>query len=201
MSYYFSVWNGAQIVGAAGSLVINAVLLLAILTCAYTDTKTGKILNKITFPAMLAGIILNTAFGVMSGAGLNGLWWSLIGLCVGMAIQWVPYLLSFAKAGDVKLLMAVGALKGWAFCSFGFLFGAAAFGFLLVPWLAKRGELRGVTSNIKNYFAFAAITQSVPDAPAPTTTRRYVPWGMGLVIGFLIALAMELLTGRVLWLR
>jgi Flp pilus assembly protein protease CpaA len=120
MSYYFSVWNGAQIVGAAGSLVINAVLLLAILTCAYTDTKTGKILNKITFPAMLAGIILNTAFGVMSGAGLNGLWWSLIGLCVGMAIQWVPYLLSFAKAGDVKLLMAVGALKGWAFCSFGF---------------------------------------------------------------------------------
>ncbi len=193
MSYYFSVWNGAQIVGKTGSLVINAVLLLAVLTCAYTDTKTGKILNKITFPAMLAGIILNAAFG-----GLNGLWWSLIGLCIGMAIQWVPYLLSFAKAGDVKLLMAVGALKGWAFCSFGFLYGAAAFGFLLVPWLASRGELRGVTSNLKNYFAFAAVTQSVPDAPAPTTTRRYVPWGMGLVLGFLIALAMELLTGRVI---
>lgn len=193
MSYYFSIWNGAKIVGDVGSLVINAVLLLAILTCAYTDTKTGKILNKITFPAMLAGIVLNTAFG-----GLNGLWWSLIGLCIGMAIQWVPYLMGFAKAGDVKLLMAVGALKGWAFCSFGFLYGAAAFGFLLVPWLAKRGELRGVTSNIKNYFAFAAVTQSVPDAPAPTTTRRYVPWGIGLVIGFLIALAMELLTGRVI---
>jgi prepilin peptidase CpaA len=97
----------------------------------------------------------------------------------------------FAKAGDVKLLAAVGALKGWAFCLFGFLYGAAAFGFILVPWLARRGELKSVQQNIKGYFAAAAITQSVPDAPTPTVTRRYVPWGLGLVIGFVIALVLE----------
>ena len=197
MGFYFSHWSGAEIgLSRAAVLLLDALTLLFVLTCAYTDTKSGKILNKFTFPAMMIGIVLNGAFGEMTG-----LIWSLLGLAVGMAIQWIPYLLSFAKAGDVKMLMAVGALKGWAFCTFGFLYGAAAFGFILVPWLARRGELGGVMSTIKNYFAFAVVTQNVPDAPAPTTKRKYVPWGLGLAIGFLIALAMEFWTGRAFWLR
>lgn len=194
MSFFFSRWSGAELgLSNVAVGILNLILFVFVVTCAYTDTKTGKILNKFTFPAMLIGVALNSFFG-----GLNGLYWSLIGWAVGMGIQWVPYVLGFAKAGDVKLLAAVGALKGWAFCAFGFLYGAAAFGFILVPWLARRGELKGVSSNIKNYFAFAAVTQSVPDAPTPTTTKKYVPWGLGLTIGFLIALAMEILTGRVI---
>ncbi len=194
MATYFSMWSSHELgMSQAAIYLLDFLTLAFVLTCAYTDTKTGKILNKFTFPTMLTGIVLNSAFGET-----KGLIWSLIGLAVGMAIQWVPYMLSFAKAGDVKMLMAVGALKGWAFCAFGFLYGAAAFGFILVPWLARRGELGGVLSTIKNYFAFAVVTQNVPDAPTPTTTKKYVPWGLGLTIGFLIALVMEVLTGRVI---
>lgn len=197
LSYYFSKWSNSEVpINTFGVLLINLILLAVILTCAYTDTKTGKILNKVTFPAMLIGMVANTIFG-----GAPGLIWSFFGLAVGMAIQWIPFMLGFAKAGDVKLLMAVGALKGWAFCAFGFLYGAAAFGFILVPWLARRGELKGAVGNITTWFSLAAITHSAPDAPAPTTTRKYVPWGLGLVIGFVIALVMEVKTGRVLWLR
>jgi Flp pilus assembly protein protease CpaA len=53
-------------------LIIDAVLLLVIVYCAYTDTTTGKIYNKITFPAMLAGIVLNAVFGGITGC--CGLW-------------------------------------------------------------------------------------------------------------------------------
>ena len=195
MSSLFSKWSSAQIgVNGIELLVMDALLLFVIVYCAYTDTKSGKIYNKITFPAMLAGIVLNGIF-----AGVNGLVWALVGWAVGMAIQWIPFMLGFAKAGDVKLLAAVGALKGWAFCLFGFLYGAAAFGFILVPWLARRGELKGVSQNIRGYFATAAVTQSVPDAPTPTVTRRYVPWGLGLAIGFLIALVTERIFGRATW--
>jgi prepilin peptidase CpaA len=126
MGYYFSRWSGTQVgISPTELLIIDAVLLFVIVYCAYTDTTTGKIYNKITFPAMLTGIVLNAVFG-----GVTGLMWALLGWAVGMAIQWVPFMLGFAKAGDVKLLAAVGALKGWAFCLFGFLYGAAAFGFI-----------------------------------------------------------------------
>jgi prepilin peptidase CpaA len=193
----FSKWSGAEAApGLAGTgvLVINLVLVAFLVVCAYTDGTRGKIYNKYTFPAMLAGVVLNGAFG-----GVEGLKWAGLGWAVGMGIQWVPFMLGLAKAGDVKLLAAVGALKGWAFCSFGFLYGALAFAFLILPWLARRGELKEVGRNIAGYAQMAAATQSAPDAPAPVVTKKFVPWGVGLCIGFFIALAIELAKGRPIW--
>jgi prepilin peptidase CpaA len=197
MKELFTFWSGTEVgIASQGMLVINSVLVLVLVVCFYTDLRFNKIYNKVSFPAMAAGLILNGAFG-----GLTGFLWALLGWAVGMGIQWVPYMMGFAKAGDVKLLAAVGALKGWAFCTFGFLYGAAVFGLILVPWLARRGELGGVRDNLKGYLATAAITQSIPDAPTPTVTKRYVPWAIGLSIGFFIALGFELLTGRASWIN
>jgi prepilin peptidase CpaA len=166
------------------------------LACAYTDGTRGKILNAVTFPAMLLGFVLNFAFG-----GTTALIWSLLGWAVGMGIQWVPFMLGLAKAGDVKLLAAVGALMGWFFCLFGFLYGAVVFAVLILPWLARRGELGAVGTNIKNYFQLAAITQLAPDAPTPVVKKRFVPWGVGLAAGFLIALVLERFFGSATWIR
>ncbi|HEX8552560.1 MAG TPA: A24 family peptidase [Abditibacteriaceae bacterium] len=197
MQKLFSFWTNAEAgVSATGVLVINTLLIAFLLTCAYTDTRWSKIYNKFTFPTMLLGIVLNGIFG-----GPQAALWALCGWGVGMAIQWVPFMLGLAKAGDVKFLAAVGALKGAWFCGFGFLYGAAAFGFIIVPWLAMRGELGGVKNNLKGYFTAAAITQQVPDAPTPTVTKKYVPWGLGLAVGFAIALAVELQLGRVFLLK
>jgi len=199
MQKLFTWWSNSEAgVSSTGLMAINVLLVAFVVTCAYTDTRTGKIKNIVTFPTMLLGIALNGFFG-----GPQALLWALFGWAVGLGIQWVPFVLGLAKAGDVKLLAAVGALKGAWFCAFGFLYGAAAFGIIVVPWLAARGELGGVRDNLKSYFGMAAITQQVPDAPTPTVTRRYVPWGLGLGIGFLIALGTELLTsaGRASWIQ
>lgn len=196
-SYYFSRWSNHEIgVSSAGVLALDVVLVIVLALCAYTDGTKGKILNVVTFPAMLLGLLLNLAFG-----GPQALLWSFFGWAVGMGIQWVPYMLGFAKAGDVKLLAAVGALKGWAFCTFGFLYGAVAFAVLILPWLARRGELGAVGQNIKNYFQIAAMTQSAPDAPKPVVEKRFVPWGVGLAAGFCIALVIERLCGRATWIQ
>lgn len=193
MFEYFSYFSAQEIgVSTTGVLALNGVLVAFLFICAYTDATQGKIYNKFTFPAMILGVILNTTFG-----GTAGLVWSLIGWAVGMGIQWVPFMLGLAKAGDVKLLAAVGALKGWAFCTFGFLYGAIAFALLILPWLLLRGELGAVGNNIKKYFHFAIATVSKPDAPVPVVEKRFVPWGVGLAIGFFIALILELFFGRV----
>ena len=194
MSYYLSHYSAQTAFGLNSWQIgmINAVLIVVLVICFVTDWQRGKILNVVTFPAMLAGLALNGVFG-----GGTGLGWALLGWAVGMGIQWVPFMLGFAKAGDVKLLAAVGALKGWSFCLFGFLYGAIAFS-LLLPWLAKKGELKGVMQTIKNYATAAAVTHSAPEAPEPTV-RRHLPWGPGLVIGFFIALALELALGKPFW--
>lgn len=196
-SHFFSNHTSAEIgIAPSGVLLLNAAIVFLLLICAYSDAKYSKIWNKVTFPMMALGLVLNFAFG-----GVTGLIWSLIGWAVGMGIQWIPFMLGFAKAGDVKLLAAVGALKGWAFCVFGFLYGAIAFAILILPWLAMRGELGAVGQNIKNYFHLAVVTVAAPDAPAPVVTKRFVPWAVGLSVGFFIALALELLYGRVTWIR
>lgn len=196
-AYYFSKFTSNSIgVSHFGVLVIDAVLLAVLVICAYTDAKKSKILNIVTFPAMGLGLALNLIFG-----GGEAFVWALLGWAIGMGIQWVPFMLGLAKAGDVKLLAAVGALKGWAFCLFGFLYGAVAFAVLILPWLARRGELGAVGTNIRNYFHLAAITQSAPDAPTPVVVKRFVPWGVGLAVGFAIALVIEWVYGSPTWLK
>lgn len=197
MNFFFSHFSGLDIgLLPIGNILINIILVLLIVICGITDAREHKIYNKVTFPVMFLGIVLNAAF-----AGWHGLVWALIGWAVGMAIQWVPFMLGFAKAGDVKLLAAVGALKGWFFCIFGFLFGAIAFGVLMIPWLARDKQLKSVGDNIKNYIELTTITQKKQDMPEPTVQKRYMPWGVGLGIGFFIALILEMIFGLAFWIR
>lgn len=194
----FSQWTAREAyhLSPQGLVLLNALLLAVVLRCAWTDGRQGKIFNAVTFPGMLGGVALNTWLG-----GVAGLRWGVLGLFIGLAIQWVPFMLHLAKAGDVKLLAAVGAIKGWAFCCFGFLYGAAVFGLFLLPWLAWRGELGRAGRTVGNYAATAAVSGSLPQAPAPAVKGRYVPWGVGLGAGFIIALILEAWLGSPFWVR
>lgn len=194
MEFFFRHLTSTSIgLAPLGNGLCNAALVILLVYCAYTDGTKSRIYNKATFPAMGLGLLLHLIFG-----GSNGFAWSFLGLVIGLAIQFVPWRLNLAKAGDLKLLMAVGALKGWAFCSFGFLYGAAAFGLLILPWLYKRGELGAVGRNIKNYAHIALVTQTA-EAPTPVVTKKFVPWGVGLSVGYGVALVVELLVGQPIW--
>ncbi len=90
----FGSWTGIAIVG----------LLMAVVE---EDVRHRRIPNRITFPGFAAAIFHGTWL-----AGFDGLFFALAGAAVALAVLAVPFALRWLGAGDVKALMALGALFG-----------------------------------------------------------------------------------------
>src|SRR5262249_41827165 len=90
----------------------NMIVVFLAAICAYTDLRHGKIYNKLTYPAVVLGIALSffqsNPDPYQSAAGLAGAlcFYGLLRKFSGMG------------AGDVKLMAAIGAIKGLPFFIF-----------------------------------------------------------------------------------
>ncbi|MGH9843381.1 MAG: A24 family peptidase [Blastocatellia bacterium] len=93
-----------------GILGVSAFLLTAFVSAvAIFDLRERRIPNFLVFPAVVAGVILNTYRLRLGGLGL-----ALLGLAVGFALLILPYAVGGMKAGDVKFLSAIGSFVGAA---------------------------------------------------------------------------------------
>jgi len=128
---------------------------------------------------MAAGLVLGALEGVPGEAFANGLLDHIAGLVVGFLVAYPFYAMGGLKAGDGKYLMAVGALRG-----LGLLLGGAVYGALLGGVIA---------------LGFIAIRRLRPangaDATMGGVMKTWIPYGVALGLGTLVALALEL-SGR-----
>ena len=127
-----------------GRLVLDVPLLAVVVLAATTDVRDGKVYNWLTYPAALAGLLLNT---VVRPPGL-GLGQAALGLAVGFVPLFLAYAAGGLGGGDVKLTGAVGAFLGpWATLYallYTFLAGAL---FCLLLIVAREG-LGGLASRL-----------------------------------------------------
>ena len=77
---------------------------LALVVAAWIDGKQLRVPNWLTFSFVGSGWIYSVA-----AFGWEGLWWSLGGTLVGLALLLPAYAIGGMGAGDVKLLAGIGA--------------------------------------------------------------------------------------------
>lgn len=87
--------------------VSAAALTLLVIAVAIFDVRERRIPNFLVFPAILAGLILHFVWHRWVGVGF-----SLKGVGLAFLLLLIPYVVGGMKAGDVKFLMAIGALTG-----------------------------------------------------------------------------------------
>src|SRR3989338_1412760 len=114
---------------------IGVILLGTVLFCAATDLVTGKIYNVVTFSIIGFGFLYHSLF--VNGAGV---FFPSMGIVLGCALFFPFFALGGMGAGDVKLLMAIGALKGWTFVLSTALYSLLAGGILSIVLLIYNGR-------------------------------------------------------------
>jgi prepilin peptidase CpaA len=143
----------------------------------YTDWRFLRIPNAFTYPAMLAGIVFGALEGVPGGLFTGGLADHVAGLILAFAISFPFYYAGGLKAGDAKLLMAIGALRGINFLLYAAVYGALIGGVLAVGFILRR--------------RLARPAAGAAPATLAGIMKSSIPYGVALGIGGLLALALE----------
>ncbi len=161
------------------------VLLALLVVCAFTDLAYGKVYNWATFPAIVLGLMLGYILGGVNEPGSRfTLAGSAYGILLAGGIFGVMFLLGAFGAGDLKLAVAIGALKGWRFTLAAIAYSALVGGLLALGVLIWKGQLRrGLKDTLVAVVRPGKLKERGEDSPA----RLTVPYGFALSVGTLWA--------------
>lgn len=137
----------------------------------YTDLRTQKIRNALTLPMM--------AFGALAAPWTLSAWWAgAAGVGVALAAAFLPWRGGAIKAGDVKMLMAAGALLGpdaaWRATLWTLLLGVPA-GLAVLAWRGRLGNIARVLRGGQD----ATVVAHAPVVGAGIVTAMLLRWPGG----------------------
>ena len=146
---------------------IAAVGLIGI--ALYTDLTTMRVPNKLTFGGMALGLGWTVAM-------VDPRWTGIAGIALAFALMFPAFAAGkTVRAGDAKLLMAVGAFWGP-----GEIFEACMWTYILaLPWglavLAYNGKLNNIVPALKTGWKKATGKFKEGDPEPELTVRAFVP--------------------------
>jgi len=142
----------------------------------YTDGRWLRIPNVVTYPTMLVGLVFGVFEGFPGGLFTGGLIDHVAAIVLAFAFSYPFYAAGGLKAGDAKLLMAIGAVRGTSFLLVAAIYGALLGGVLAIGFIAVR-RMRTAPSGEANTMA--------------KVMKSSMPYGIALALGGLLALALE----------
>lgn len=164
---------------------VDLIVAVVIIISVYTDLKERKILNAVVVPAVVAGLVMNTVVN-----GTDGLAFSLKGLGAGLGLLFIPFALGGFGAGDVKLMGAIGSLKGAYFVFKVFLATGIAGGILAILVLIKQRRLLSTLKRIgTGFYIFLGSVFKVNTLKSLDKAELHesLPYGLAIGIGTLTA--------------
>jgi len=138
------------------NFALNDLALVALSVPAiWLDLTSRKIPNLLTLPFIAIGLLYHLWTG-----GWEGLFFSLVGLAVGLGLLLLPFATGGIGGGDVKYLGAVGALQGAGFTLATLIIGAGLGGICALVLLAVKGRL-GRTLRRLSGFLFTPLFRTL----------------------------------------
>lgn len=173
--------------------VIELIVLLGL--CLYTDLREQKIKNKYSLPLAMIGLITNLLTGEIGWTG------SILGMILPFVVFFPFFYLRMFRAGDIKAMMAIGAIMGYRFVG-NAIFYIFAIG--LIAALIKMmiyGNAKERFRNLGNYFLM--FFRSFRLAPYEETGNYdksiHFPFSVAIAIGSVINLIVQYQGFYIFW--
>jgi prepilin peptidase CpaA len=151
------------------------------------DVSVRRIPNLLSWPGILAGVILNAVH-----SGMPGIFASLAGVGVTMGILIWPFAAGGIGGGDVKMMGAVGAFLGPRLAVMGLVIGMILGGVIMSVHLARLGRLGNKIASLITMVRVALWTRSVQPLMLRGADDAVIalPYSVPLAMGTVIALGL-----------
>jgi len=154
---------------------VTTALIGLLAAAVYTDLRFGRIYNRLTLPCIALGMVLRT-----TAHGIEG----LIGSFCGAALVLVLFALFAPRVGigggDVKLMMAVGALTGLEFALWTMLISAVIGGIIALVVIMRRRVVSQTVSGLAG-----SLYPGVPMEVASGANQVRIPYSAAIALGTL----------------
>lgn len=162
-------------------MLVNAFLAGIIIIAVAFDLRVRKIPN----PLIIIALLFAFTYHIQQN-GYSGFLFSLKGFGLGIALLIFPFLLGGIGAGDVKLLAAIGAIKGSIFVFSTFLWMAIWGGVIAVIILFYQRRLKETAVRLKQAFLLTSLGMSgLSDSLSKEEFSLYYPYGAAIALGVL----------------
>ena len=156
--------------------------LAVAIAAAIVDVRQHRIPNWLTYPAMVAGVLLRSF-----SFGWHGLLTALGGCLLAGGIVFVFYALRAMGAGDLKLLAALGSMAGPTHTINILIATGVAGGVLALIYVVYRGRTRTTLTNmgaLLKFHAWAGL-QAHPELNLDNPNTLRMPYGLAIAAGTL----------------
>ena len=170
---------------------------LTLILAAVIDGFELKVPNWLTYPMIISGWVFSAAAASYGGvAWLEGLTWyqalgySLLGTLVDFLLLWPLYAIGGMGAGDVKLLMGVGAWMHTMTTLYSFCLGAIIGGFIAVGMVIYKNSAKKHTAQagaiLREIINVRDPVKLAENAKERKPRMLLLPYGIPLAIGAIL---------------